>query len=109
MNLFDEIITTTVKPDGKTEVEVELPPPTPEEVERAVAEFVQSAKNFTRANGGSARFATNEWWQELQWLALADAELKTIFCGRDRSPRSIQQYHKYRLKMIEGKRYRANA
>ena len=91
------------------EIEPELPPPTPEQVEAAVAEFVRSAKNFTRVNGGNARFSTNEWWQELQWLALADADLKTIFCGRDRSPRSIQQYHKYRLKMIEGKRYRTDA
>jgi len=107
--MFDELIRTTIYSDGKAEVEVELPPPTPEQVERAVAEFVRSARNFARVNGGSARFSTNEWWQELQWLACADADLKTIFCGRDRSPRSIQQYHKFRLKMIEGKRYRANA
>jgi len=101
IGLFDQV--------KVVEIEPELPSPTPEQVEAAVAEFVRSARNFARVNGGSARFATNEWWQEVQWLALADAELKTIFCGRDLSTRSIQQYHRYRLKMIEGKRYRANA
>jgi len=101
IGLFDQV--------KVVEIEPELPPPTPEQVERAVAEFVRSAKNFARVNGGSARFSSSEWWQELQWLALADADLKTIFCGRDRSPRSIQQFLKYKLKMIEGKRYRSDA
>jgi len=105
--MFDEIISTTIHENGKAEVEVELPPPTPEQVERAVAEFVRSAKNFARVNGGSTRFSSNEWWQELQWLALADADLKTIFCGPDRSPRSIERFQKYRETILLLKRYKA--
>jgi len=45
----------------------------------------------------------------LEYLALADSRLKEAFCGRDRSPLSISQYHKWRLKMINGRRYRADA
>jgi hypothetical protein len=45
----------------------------------------------------------------LQWLALADAKLKDLFCGRDRSPESIKRYHAYRPQLIEGGASKADA
>jgi len=109
--MFDELVSTTIKPDGT--VEVNLVSPSAEEVENAVADFIRSERDFRELNRPSAATDPNrigiEWWKALEWLALADSRLKNIFCDRDRSPRSIAAYHKYRLKMIAGKRYRTDA
>ena len=48
MEMFDELIRTTVKPDG--EVEVELVQPDPKEMENAVADMVRSWRDFKDAN-----------------------------------------------------------
>jgi hypothetical protein len=50
-----------------------------------------------------------QWWKCLCYLALAEDRLKKAFCDRDRSPASMKQYHNWRLKMIDGWRYRTDA
>ncbi len=112
MEMFDELIRTTVMPDGK--VDAELVQPDPKEVENAVADFVKSAREFRILHSCPDGATDPErrgilWWRALEWLACTDSRLKDIFCGPDRSPRSIAQYHKYRLKLIDGKRYRTDA
>ena len=112
MEMFDELIRTTVMPDGK--IDVELVQPDPKEVENAVADFVKSAREFRILHSCPDGATDPErrgilWWRALESLACADSRLKDIFCGPDRSPRSIAQYHKYRLKLIDGKRYRTDA
>jgi hypothetical protein len=42
-------------------------------------------------------------------LALAEDHLKEQFLGRDRSPKSIAQYHRWRLSLCDGRPFRANA
>jgi hypothetical protein len=105
-NMFDEIIRTEFKENG--EVKVELVSPSAEEMEFAVADFVRSFKDFKRVNRPDG-FMSNEWWRCLEWLALADSQMKDQFCGRDRSPQSIAAYHKYRMKLSGGQSYRADA
>jgi hypothetical protein len=111
-SMFDGVIETTAKPNG--EVEVKLVSPSAEEVEGAVADFVRSCRDFRRFDLRPDAATDMEqpgvlWWRALEYLALADSRLKDIFCGRDRSPASIKQYHKYRLSLISGKRLRADA
>ena len=112
MEMFDEIVSAKVE-DGKVTVETEVLSPDPKEVESAVADFVQSYRQFRETNSRlDAATDANlgmAWWKRLQYLALADSRLKDVFCGPDRSPRSIAQYHRFRLKLVEGKRYRADA
>lgn len=109
--MFDEVISTKIAPDG--EVEVELVSPSAEEVEAAVADFVKSARDFLEINDNPGAAITERlgirWWKAAEWLMLADNRLKDCFCGRDRSPAAIRQYHKFRLKMIDGRRYRTDA
>jgi len=112
MEMFDEIVSTKID-DGKVTVESEVLSADPEQVENAVADFVRSARQFRETNSRlDASTDANlgmAWWKRLECLALADSRLKDVFCGRDRSPHSIAQYHKYRLKLIDGKRYRTDA
>jgi hypothetical protein len=116
-SMFDEIEEVTVK-DGKvverklwmneqTVVQTDA-----QEMKNAVADCVRSWREFSWLD---QHLATDygrqgiEWWRALESLALSDSRLKQAFCGHDRSPASIRQFHKWRLKLIECKRYRTDA
>lgn len=106
MNMFDEEV-TLVKPDG-TEMEQAA------EMETSVADFVRSAREFRGLDSRPGAADDPErrgilWWRALEFLALADSRLKDCFCARDRSPASIAQYHRWKLKMLGAKRYRTDA
>ena len=83
------------------------------EMEEALAEFLHHAKAFILINDPFVHMNVGrpgvEWWRALEWLALSESRLKTAFCGNDRRPQSIRQYHNWKLKMLEGKRYRTDA
>ena len=97
------LIKATSTPDGT--VEVNLISPSPEEVENAASDLFLSWKDFRNLNvEGPCAIHDGKWWKALQWLALADSRLKDLFCGRDRSPRSIAMYHRYRLTIVAGKK-----
>lgn len=109
MEMFDGLIRTTVKPDGEVEVEP-VQPDAEQEMENAVADMVRSWKDFKDANSDYPIAVWGyEWWKCLCYLALAEDRLKEAFLGRDRSPASVKQYHRWRLKMIDGRRYRTDA
>jgi hypothetical protein len=114
-SMFDEEITTLIKADGTPEQKKWLAEDAlqTEEAEASVADLVRSWGRFREIDASvAATSGANlgiEWWRCLEYLALADSRLKDVFCGRDRSPRSIKQYHKYRLKLIDGKHYRTDA
>jgi hypothetical protein len=115
MEMFDQEITTLIKADGTPEQKKWLAEDAlqAEEAEAAVADLVRSWRRFKEMDASVA--ATSgaqlgiEWWRAVEYLALADSQLKEVFCGPDRSPRSIRQYHKYKLKLIDGRRYRTDA
>jgi hypothetical protein len=102
-SMFDEVVETSVKPDG--EIEVKLVSPSPEEVENAVRDFVNSEREFrllhSRPDGATDSGRPGIlWWRALERLACADSRLKDIFCGRDRSLASTNQWHKYKLSLL---------
>jgi hypothetical protein len=105
-SIFDEVVETHVKlVDGKHVVvtdEKTIAQMDASAMAEAVNDFAFWAKKFRDSNGGDPRHGrANGWWVNLQWLALADAKLKDLFCGRDRSPESIKRFHAYRLQLIE--------
>jgi len=107
-SLFDEIIETRIAPDGT--LETSLKPDAEQEMNDAVADMMRCWKDFKDANGDYPIAVWGyQWWKCLCYLALAEGRLKEAFCGRDRSPASMKQYHKWRLKLCDGRPYRANA
>ena len=107
-SLFDEIIETRIAPDGT--VEASFKPDAEQDMKDALAHMLRSWKDFEDANGDyPIAVWGHQWWKCLCYLALAEDRLKEAFCGRDRSPASMKQYHKWRLKMIDGRPYWADA
>jgi hypothetical protein len=119
MEMLDEQTVTKIASDGTVETkrlvtdeETIAQMEAEQEMERAVADLVRSAREFFQMRSESASDYERPgivWWRRLEALALADSRTKEAFCGRDRSPRSIRAYHKFKLKMIDGKRYRTDA
>jgi hypothetical protein len=107
--LFDEIVRTEIKPDGTVEAShVEDPA---QEMAACAADMTKAWKDFKDANGDQYPIAVwgYAWWKALVHLALAEDHLKEQFLGSDRSPKSIAQYHRWRLSLCDGRPFRANA
>ena len=83
------------------------------EMESAIAEIVRSFREFndvmSRGVDPVDPVKSVGWWRATEYLMLANNGLKEAFICGDRSPASIQQYNKFRSKMLEGKRYRPDA
>ena len=107
--MFDEIVRTEVKPDGTVEASLVEDPA--QEMEASVADMVKAWQDFKVANGDQYPVAvwTYDWWKALVYLALAEDHLKEQFLGRDRSPASVKQYHRWRLSLCDGRPFRTNA
>jgi len=116
-SMVDEVIETSINPDGKVERRWITDAETLADMERekemadAVAEFVQRSREFLNTLDAQTDPERRGilWWRACEWMMLADRRMKEAFCGRDRSPRSIAQYHRFRLKMMLGQRYRTDA
>ena len=107
--MFDEIVRTEIKPDGT--VEASLAENSAQEMEISVAEMQSAWADFKKANGDQYPTAvwTYDWWKALMWLSCAENRLKEAFLGRDRTPASIKQYHRWRLSLCDGRPFRTNA
>jgi hypothetical protein len=97
------LIKAATTPDGT--VDVNLISPSAEEVMNAASDLYLAWKDFRNLNvEGPCAIHDGKWWKALQWLALADSKMKDLFVGRDRSPRSIAMYHRYRLTIVASKK-----
>ena len=108
--MFDEIVRTEIKPDGT--VEASLVENSALDMEISVAEMQSAWADFKKANGDQYPTAvwTYDWWKALMWLSCAENRLKEAFLGRDRTPASVKQYHRWRLSVCDGRPYpKANA
>jgi len=108
--LFDEIVRTEFKKNG--EVKVTIVEDVAQEMECAVADFVRRWRQFSKIDSAMATCGERigiEWWRAAEWLMLSESRLKEAFILGDRSSRSIAQFHKYKLKLIDGKHYRTDA
>jgi hypothetical protein len=82
------------------------------ELEEAFTDFVRSWREFEAMRPEMATDYGRPgilWWRALQFLALAESNFKEKFIQGDRSPRSIQQFHRFKLKMASGRRYQTEA
>lgn len=100
--------------DQLTEM-IPLVKPDPEELVAAVADLQFSWKKFRQLENLRPEMMLDpgiggrNWWTALDQLALANSRLKEAFILGDRSPRSIEQYAKFRRKVITGEKYRTDA
>lgn len=119
MDMLDEQTVPKIASDGTvetkrlvTDAETVAQMEAEQEMERAIADLVTSAREFFEMRSECASDYERPgivWWRRLEALALADRRAMEAFCDRDRSPRSIRAYHKFKLKMISGRRYRTEA
>jgi len=97
--MFDEIAEVHVSPDGT--VEATLVDDAAQEMENAVTEMARAWQNFRNAEAeGSSAVHGYRWWRAMMWLSCAENRLKEAFCGRDRSPRSVAMYHRWRMSVL---------
>ena len=118
MDMLDEVSEVTVQPDGKVETKklisddqtiLEMQA---KELEEAIAEFLWAWKQFQNLRPESATDYHNvglAWWKTIDALALGASRFKEAFIQGDRSPNSIRCFHKFRVKMLLGKRYTVEA
>jgi len=116
MEMFDEIIETTIKPDGTAEVKPLATGETLAEAEFAEAcdEYVRAAKRFEKIDRiakAQQGIPDNlcEWFDSMEAQYVADKRLWLLFVGADRSRRSNLMYCEYRKTLLAGKSSRADA
>jgi len=118
MEMFDEVSKVTVQPDDKVETkklisdEQTIREMNAKELEDALAEFMREWRTWSEMRPECATDYGRPgiiWWRNLQCLALAESRFKEAFIQGDRSPRSAQQFQRFKLKMIAGKHYRTDA
>lgn len=116
MEMFDEVIETTIKSDGTAEVKPLATGETLVEAEFAEAcdEYVRAAKKFEKLD----RIAKAQkgipdnlcaWFDALEEQYKSDKRLWLLFVGADRSRRSNLMYCEYRKMLLSGEKLRADA
>ena len=99
--LFDEVTTTKVETvNGKPRISDEqtIREMEAKELKEALTDFVRSWREFDAMRPEMATDYARPgilWWRALQFLALAESNFKEKFIQGDRSPRSIQQFHRF--------------
>ena len=117
MEMFDTIIQTTIKPDGKAQVrtlfdESDL---AAMEFAKACEEYVRAAKRFEKIDRiakAQQGIPDNlcEWFDSMEAQYVADKRLWLLFVGADRSRRSNVIYCEYRkMLLLSGAKLRADA
>ena len=114
-SMFDEVIETSIKPDGEVEVKV-LESSAEQEMAEAIEELQHAWKQFketdNRPNAPHHPAHRIEWWRAVDALGVADGRAREAFLGRQRDPVSVRLYAKWRehwLTKIGGEYYRPNA
>jgi hypothetical protein len=112
--MFDEVKEVPVETvDGKPRVIEQTTGANAKEMEEAVAHLVQAFREFTeimeRGVNPTDPLRSLGWWRALGYLSLAESRAKDCFLAGHRDPASVKQWAKFRSKMLEGKRYRADA
>jgi hypothetical protein len=116
MEMFDELISTTVNPYGTAEVKPLVTGEVAAEMEFAQAckEYVRAAKKFEKIDRiakAQQGIPDNlcEWFDSLEAQYQADKRLWLLFVGKDRSRRSNLMYCEHRKMLLSGGKLRADA
>jgi hypothetical protein len=117
MEMFDTILQTTIKADGKAQVKTlfdESDLPAMEFAKACEEEYVRAAKRFEKIDRiakAQQGIPDNlcEWFDSMEAQYVADKRLWLMFVGADRSRRSNLLYCEYRRMLLSGKKLRADA
>ena len=116
MEMFDEVIETTIKPDGAAEVKPLATGETLAEADFAEAcdEYVRAARKFEKLDRiAKAQKGVPDnlcaWFDALEKQYQSDKRLWLLFVGADRSRRSNLMYCEYRRMLLSGEKLRAHA
>jgi hypothetical protein len=108
MEMFDELISTTIKPDGTAEVKPLMTEAAAEiEFAQACEDYVRAAKKFEKTDRvAKAQQEVPdhlcEWFDSLEAQYIADKRLWLLFVGKDRSRLSNLMYCQFRLDLVSG-------
>jgi hypothetical protein len=116
MEMFDEVIETTIKPDGAAEVKPLATGETLAEADFAEAcdEYVRAARKFEKLDRiAKAQKGVPDnlcaWFDALEKQYQSDKRLWLLFVGADRSRRSNLMYCEYRKMLLSGGKLRTDA
>jgi hypothetical protein len=108
MEMFDEIIRYNAAPKPEKHLTEDE-----EKMNAAVRAFLVAEQHFQRMDAHPLKVSKKEvnfrWWTALEDMYAADKALWHLFCGPDKSLRSNMQYAQFRLRLVTGVPFRADA
>lgn len=115
MEIFDELIRTTVKPDGEVETKRYISNDETlrqMEFQEACEEFVAAEKAWKKLDASVRLDKAADvcaWWDALEARYQTEKRVWELFTGGDRSPRSGRMYLQFRETLLSGRSTRADA
>ena len=114
MEMFDELISTTIKPDGTVEerrvIEDALKA---EAMQEACGMFLTAERKFRKLNANPDCVTDPrlnvEWWDALDLVYRAEKTVWRMFVGSQPDLRSNMLYAKFRELLLKGRSLKANA
>jgi len=108
-SMFDELISTTIKPDGTVEANVI----SDETMREACGMFLTAERKFRKINAHpdvvtDVRLNV-EWWDALELVYRAEKTVWRLFVGPQPDLRSNTLYAKFRELLLKGSNLKANA
>jgi hypothetical protein len=114
MEMFDELISTTIKPDGTVEERrVTEDALKAEAMQEACGMFLTAEKKFRKLNANPDCVTDPrlnvEWWDALDLVYRAEKTVWRMFVGSQPDLRSNMLYAKFRELLLKGSSLKANA
>jgi len=111
-SMFDEIVSTTVHPDGRVET-VSTADHYAEAMREACGMFLTAERRFQKLNRHPDRVTdprTNvEWWDALEDVYEKEKALWRLFVGPQPSMEQNKLYARFREMLLKGSNLKANA
>lgn len=114
MEMFDELISTTIKPDGTVdERRMTEDALKAEAMQEACGMFLTAERKFRKINAHPHRVTDPrlnvEWWDALDLVYRAEKTVWRMFVGSQPDLRSNMLYAKFRELLLRGRSLKANA
>jgi hypothetical protein len=114
MEMFDELISTTIKPDGTVEERhVTEDALKAEAMQEACGMFLTAERKFRKLNANPDCVTDPrlnvEWWDALDLVYRAEKTVWGMFVGSQPDLRSNMLYAKFRELLLKGSSLKANA
>jgi len=115
MEMFDELISTTIKPDGTAEQKRLLTEDTlqSEAMDNACRAFVAAERRFRKINAHPDVVTdprlNGEWWDLLELVYRSEKTVWRLFVGAQPDMRSNKLYARFRELLLKGSSLKADA